>query len=189
MKALLGAALRALALCGMAAALGRLDGAALALAALGGALCAGEIALSPEPRLPIGAVRRGGWLGPAAATGAGLLALELLAVAFRAELSPAVPLAGAALMVLGGALRLWAIRTLGAAFRTEHEVHLGQAPVRSGPYAFSRHPSELGLLAFALGEAALMQSWPAAAVWGAVLLPASLVRLRREEALLREAFG
>jgi len=188
-RAALGAALRALWLCGLAAALSRVDGAVVALAIGGGVLCAGEIGLAPEPRLPTGpTTRRGGWVGPAAATGLGLLALEALAVAFRADRGAEAPVVGAALVLSGGALRLWAIRELGASFRTEHEVDGGQALVRSGPYAFSRHPSEIGLLAYALGVAAFMQSWPAAAVWAAVLLPSSLVRIRREEALLRAAF-
>ncbi|HZN95893.1 MAG TPA: methyltransferase [Myxococcales bacterium] len=164
--------------------------ALLALLALSAALCAGEIALAPAPRLPLDVTHRApGWAGPAAATGAGLLALQIAAVAWRGELHPALPVAGAALMVAGAGLRLWAIRALGDCFRTEHELHRGQRLVRSGPYARCRHPSEVGLLAFALGAAALMQSWPAAAIWAGVLLPASAIRLRREEALLQRAYG
>lgn len=154
------------------------------------ALLAGEIWLTPAPRLPVGATHRvSGWTGPAAATGIGLLALQVAAVAWGSPGSPAMAAGGAAMMALGGGSRLWAIRTLGGSFRTEHEVHEGQRLVRSGPYAFARHPSELGLLAFALGAAVLARSWPAAAIWALVLLPASVVRLRREEALLRAAFG
>lgn len=189
MKAALGAALQALALCGIAAACARVDLAVLALAALGGALCAGEIALAPEPRLPVDVEHRApGWVVPAAATGVGLLVLQLVAAGWKQQIHPALPAIGAALMSAGGGLRLWAIRVLGASFRTEHEVHRGQRLVRSGPYAWCRHPSEIGLLAFALGAAALMQSWPAAAIWAVVLLPASAVRIRREEGLLRAAF-
>jgi len=179
-------------LCGLAAAFARLDGAVGLLAALSAALCAGEIALAPEPRLPIGAVRASGWAAPAAVTGAGLLALLGAAVSWHpvsGAFAPSFIAVGAALMVLGGGLRLWSIRTLGGSFRTEHEVHEGQRLVLSGPYALTRHPSELGLLAFALGACALTRSWPAAAIWAAVLLPTSLLRLRREEALLRAAFG
>ncbi|HVE86983.1 MAG TPA: isoprenylcysteine carboxylmethyltransferase family protein [Myxococcales bacterium] len=161
--------------------------AVLVLLALSAALGAGEIALAPAPRLPLDAVhRRGGWAGPAAITGMGLLALQVAAILFRGQ--PHLAL-GSATMISGAALRLWAIRTLGPSFRTEHEVHRGQRLVRSGPYAFSRHPSELGLLAFALGAAAVTGSWPAAALWALVLLPSSLVRIRREEALLRAAFN
>jgi protein-S-isoprenylcysteine O-methyltransferase Ste14 len=164
--------------------------ALLVLAGLTAALVVGEVLLAPPPRLPIGATHRApGWAGPALATGAGLLALQVCAAVFRRPIAPAVPPLGAALMLLGGGLRLWAIRTLGASFRTEHEVHHGQRLVRSGPYAFAHHPSEIGLLAFALGAALLTQSWPAAAIWALVLLPASLLRLRREEALLSAAFG
>jgi protein-S-isoprenylcysteine O-methyltransferase Ste14 len=184
------AVLLALMLCALALVNGHLDGAALLLAALSGALCAGEVMLAPEPRLPIGATHRApGWAGPAAVTGSGLLALQIAAAVWRGPRLPALMVLGAALMVLGGHLRLWAIHTLGASFRTEHEVHAGQELVRSGPYTFARHPSEIGLLVFALGAAAVAQSWPAAAVWAFVLLPTSVLRLRREEALLRAAFG
>jgi len=161
-----------------------------ALAGLTAAMVAGESALAPAPRLPIGVTHRApGWSGPAAATGLGLLALQVAAALWRRPAGLAVPLIGAALMLLGGGLRLWAIRALGASFRTEHEVHPGQRLVRSGPYALARHPSEIGLLSFALGTSALTGSWPAAAIWALVLLPASLLRLRREEALLSAAFG
>jgi protein-S-isoprenylcysteine O-methyltransferase Ste14 len=160
------------------------------LIALSVAQLVGEIWLTPDPRLPTGALHRApGWTGPAAVTGIGLLGLQIAAVVWSSPRALELSIAGAALMVLGGGLRLWAIRTLGDSFRTEHEVHEGQRLVRSGPYALTRHPSELGLLAFALGASALTGSWPAAAIWAAVLLPASVVRLRREEALLRAAFG
>ncbi|HYV46157.1 MAG TPA: isoprenylcysteine carboxylmethyltransferase family protein [Myxococcaceae bacterium] len=162
---------------------------AFLLAALSGALCAGEIMLAPEPRLPVGVTHRApGWTVPAAVTGTALLAIQIAAAVSRELRLPALAAAGAALMVLGGLLRLWAMHTLGEAFRTEHEIHEGQELVRAGPYAFARHPSEIGLLAFALGAAAVTRSWPAAAIWALALLPASLLRLRREEALLRAAF-
>ncbi|HEY8206146.1 MAG TPA: isoprenylcysteine carboxylmethyltransferase family protein [Myxococcaceae bacterium] len=186
-----GAALaQALVLCGLAAVFAPVDGPVYALAVLSAALVAGETALAPEPSLPTAATHRApGWAGPAVATGAGLLALQAAAVLVRWSVPPEVWSAGAALMLMGGGLRLWAIHALGASFRTEHEVHEGQRLVRSGPYAFLRHPSELGLLIFALGAAALTGSWPAAAIWVLVLLPSSLLRLRREEAMLRAAFG
>jgi len=167
------------------------DADVLLLVYLSGVLCAGEVMLAPEPRLPTGITHRApGWAGPAAATGSGLLVLQIAAVVWREPRWPGLlTILGAALMILGGHLRLWAIHALGESFRTEHEVHAGQELVRTGPYAFARHPSEIGLLAFALGTAVLAHSWVAAAVWASFLLPTSVLRVRREEALLRAAFG
>jgi protein-S-isoprenylcysteine O-methyltransferase Ste14 len=185
------AMLLALMLVMVAVASNCLDPAVLVLATLSGALCAGEVVLAPEPRLPTGVTHRApGWTVPAAVSGTGLLALQIAALVTRhPRLPETIEVVGAALMVLGGHLRLWAMHALGDAFRTEHEVHAGQELVRTGPYAFTRHPSEIGFLVFALGAAVLTRSWPAAAIWAVVLLPASLLRLRREEALLRAAFG
>src|SRR3954463_14059071 len=60
---------------------------------------------------------------------------------------PALQAIGVAVMWAGLAVRVWAIATLGAAFRTTVEVEPGQAVVSSGPYRWVRHPSYTGLLA------------------------------------------
>jgi protein-S-isoprenylcysteine O-methyltransferase Ste14 len=72
-----------------------------------------------------------------------------------------------------------AIRTLGAAF-----VSTTSAPlriVRSGPYRFMKHPSEVGLLAAAVGAAAVLASGIAAAVISIVLAPLVIVRCAVED--------
>ena len=59
-------------------------------------------------------------------------------------------------MWLGLALRVWAIATLGGAFRTTVEVEPGQTVVSSGPYVWVRHPSYAGLLLIVAGFGAAL---------------------------------
>ena len=117
-------------------------------------------------------------------------ALALLATFWIALLGPGggavLVSAGAALLVLGIALRSIAVATLGAAFVSAHRA---ARPTTHGIYAHLRHPSETGQLALGLGAAALMGSVPAALAWALVILPLTLVRLRREEAALGESYA
>jgi methyltransferase len=90
--------------------------------------------------------------------------------------------AGIAVVAVGAALRVWAIATLGAGFRTA--IAPAGARCRRGPYRAVRHPSELGLVLIAGGGALALASWLAAA--SAVAIAAlSLVRCRREDAALQ----
>jgi protein-S-isoprenylcysteine O-methyltransferase len=117
------------------------------------------------------------------ATGVALLAVHASAIVehlVRRNPTP-VPMAvvGVALLASGIALRVSAIRTLGAAF-----VSTTSAPlriVRSGPYRFMKHPSEVGLLAAAVGAAALLASGIAAAVIAIALAPLVVVRCAAED--------
>ncbi|MEZ4363241.1 MAG: methyltransferase [Kofleriaceae bacterium] len=87
---------------------------------------------------------------------------------------------GAALLGGGIALRLAAIRSLGASFTSA----LGsEALIVRGPYRLARHPSELGLWAILFGGAWLLGSWWAAAAAIAVV-PLSVLRCAREDAAL-----
>jgi protein-S-isoprenylcysteine O-methyltransferase Ste14 len=94
--------------------------------------------------------------------------------------------AGLVVMWLGLALRVWAIATLGKAFRTTVEVDPGQAVVSTGPYARIRHPSYTGLLLI-LGLG--LGSWRSLAVCALVPVPALLLRVRVEEAELTRVLG
>jgi len=66
---------------------------------------------------------------------------------------------GLIIVWLGLALRIWAITTLGAAFRTTVEVDQSQLVVTKGPYRWVRHPSYTGLLVIALGFGIASGSW------------------------------
>ena len=101
----------------------------------------------------------------------------------------ALVIAGALLMISGVALRRAAIRALGDFFVSDTRVWPGQKLVTTGIYARMRHPSETGLLAIALGSAALLQSEAALAVAILVMAPLVIVRIRREDRHLARAFA
>jgi protein-S-isoprenylcysteine O-methyltransferase Ste14 len=120
------------------------------------------------------------------------IALAIL-VAVAAKGSPQLPTAarGAGLIVmwLGLATRLWAIRTLGAAFRTTVEVEPGQFVVSTGPYRWVRHPSYTGLLLIVAGFGLAVGDWLALAACLVLPLPAVIRRIRVEEAELDRVLG
>jgi protein-S-isoprenylcysteine O-methyltransferase Ste14 len=96
---------------------------------------------------------------------------------------------GILVMLAGLGLRIWAVSTLGASFRTTVETHAGQKVIQQGPYKLIRHPSYSGILLMCLGYGLAVQSWLSLAI--AVLLPlaALLYRMRVEEAALQESLG
>jgi protein-S-isoprenylcysteine O-methyltransferase Ste14 len=97
--------------------------------------------------------------------------------------------AGLIVIWVGLAVRVWAIATLGQAFRTTVEVDSGQALVSRGPYRWVRHPSYKGLLLFAVGFGLAFGNWPGLAA--CVLLPAAamLRRISVEERELLRVLG
>jgi methyltransferase len=111
-----------------------------------------------------------------------LLTLPLLEVSNRPPRGPRwgwVAVLGAAT-----ALRIWSIRSLGAAWNVRGAVPAGLAPVVSGPYAFIRHPNYLAValefLALPLIAGARLSAAFLSAVNAAVLFD----RIRAEERLL-----
>jgi protein-S-isoprenylcysteine O-methyltransferase Ste14 len=99
------------------------------------------------------------------------------------------PAIGCGLGVAGVAMRLWAIRTLGPLFTRYVEVSDDHRVVTDGPYRYLRHPSYTGaLLMFAGVGVGLGNALSIAVVIGLPLI-GYLVRIAREEALLREKLG
>ena len=96
---------------------------------------------------------------------------------------------GLFIMLLGLGLRIWAVITLGASFRTTVETHKDQQVVRSGPYRLIRHPSYTGLILMCCGLGIALQNWLSLAF--AVILPlvALLYRIHIEEAVLVSSLG
>lgn len=115
----------------------------------------------------------------------------LLPGAERTSVGPAgwPVIAGLVVIWLGLAIRVWAVATLGRAFRTTVEVDSGQALVSRGPYHWVRHPSYTGLLLIAAGFGLAFSTWPGLAA--CVLLPvaAMLRRISVEEKELLRVLG
>lgn len=95
---------------------------------------------------------------------------------------------GTACLVLGMALRFYAIATLRRFFTVNVTLREGHRLIRSGPYRWIRHPSYTGSLLSFYGFAIALEN-----VWAAIVLTvpityAFFVRMRVEEGVLREAF-
>jgi protein-S-isoprenylcysteine O-methyltransferase Ste14 len=123
------------------------------------------------------------------------LGAAILAALTARTAAPSLKLPGAArplgvlVIWLGLALRVWAIASLGRAFRTTVEVDAGQAVVSSGPYRRIRHPSYLGLLAIVAGLGLALGNWLSLAACLVLPLPAFVRRIQVEEAELTRVLG
>src|SRR5262249_52634050 len=129
----------------------------------------------------------------AAVTGMALYALFASAVLEAAWGAPPARLgtldgAAGSLFWSGAPLRCAALRELGGFFLAGAVVVPGQPLVTTGVYRLVRHPSEAGLLAIGIATIALLHSAIAFAIWALFMLPASIARIRREDALLDRAF-
>jgi protein-S-isoprenylcysteine O-methyltransferase Ste14 len=96
---------------------------------------------------------------------------------------------GAIVIAIGILIRVWAIITLGNAFRTTIETDKGQKVVTSGPYKLIRHPSYSGAMLICLGYGIAFQNWLALGVL--IVLPpiAILYRIPYEEAAMVDELG
>jgi protein-S-isoprenylcysteine O-methyltransferase Ste14 len=107
----------------------------------------------------------------------------------RIDLWEPLRLVGAAISVLGVAIALSAIVTLGRHYDLVLEVHAGHQLVRAGPFVWVRHPVYSGLGLHFLG--ACLATGNVLLLVGTlfITLPAFYARARAEETLLREQFG
>jgi protein-S-isoprenylcysteine O-methyltransferase Ste14 len=96
---------------------------------------------------------------------------------------------GIALMWLGLALRLWAIRALGRYFRSTVVIQEGHRVVTSGPYRWVRHPSYTGALLTGLGAGLAVGNWFALVAFLALPLAAYVARILVEESALVASMG
>ncbi len=103
--------------------------------------------------------------------------------------SAAVFYIGVAVMLLGLALRVWSIITLGASFRTTVEIDRDQQVMNRGPYRLIRHPSYSGLLLICCGYGIAIQNWLSLLIVIVLPLAALLYRIRIEEAVLVSSLG
>jgi protein-S-isoprenylcysteine O-methyltransferase Ste14 len=125
--------------------------------------------------------------------GGGVIVACVLAAIWTAaaipSLRPQVTVAGLVVIVLGAALRWWAIFTLGRYFTFDVAVRSAQPVVDSGPYRFVRHPSYTAILIMLLGVGMELANWASLAVLLAGGLMGLLYRVRVEERALIEALG
>ena len=107
----------------------------------------------------------------------------------KITLDQALQLGGVALSVLGIACSMWAIVTLGRHYDLVLEVHAGHELVRTGPFAWVRHPVYTGLAIHFIGTC--LATGNVLLILGTLLVtfPAFYARARAEERLLREQFG
>ena len=96
---------------------------------------------------------------------------------------------GIVCMLLGVALRWYAIRTLGRFFTWDVAVRGDQTVVQTGPYRYIRHPAYSGTLLTTLGIGLALTNWLSlVAIVGCTLI-GHLYRVRVEEAALRKTLG
>jgi protein-S-isoprenylcysteine O-methyltransferase Ste14 len=96
---------------------------------------------------------------------------------------------GLLLMVLGIALRLWAVSTLRGFFSYTVQIKVDHRILESGPYRFVRHPAYSGSLLAILGVGFALQSWGAVLLMAAFFGAAFGYRIRVEESALRASLG
>ncbi len=93
------------------------------------------------------------------------------------------------IMLVGFALRVWAIRTLGKYFTMHLDIHDDHKVIRSGPYKYFRHPSYVGAFLTYMGTSIFLHSW-ISAIAAAIILPIAWIkRMNREEDMLLGNFG
>ena len=96
---------------------------------------------------------------------------------------------GIALMLIGVALRAWAVRTLGRYFLPVVAVRADQQVVRHGPYRLIRHPTYSGALLTLLGLGLTLTNWAALVALLCCALAGLAYRVRVEEQALLQALG
>jgi protein-S-isoprenylcysteine O-methyltransferase Ste14 len=115
--------------------------------------------------------------------------------AVRPILSPTSPAAIAGsvgvLIFMGGAIVLFATssRALGKNWSVVARTLNDHELVRSGPYAYVRHPIYLGMLLFLLGLAVAVGHLVQLAIAVPVFLTGTMIRTRIEDRLLEDRFG
>lgn len=96
---------------------------------------------------------------------------------------------GLVFMLMGIALRTWAIYVLGGFFAVHAELQAGHRVVSEGPFRYIRHPAYTGIIITFAGLGLAFGSWAAALVMSAIFWAALSYRVRVEEAFLLSAIG
>ena len=97
--------------------------------------------------------------------------------------------AGIAVMLVGGVIRQYAVRTLDDYFTTTVRIHENQQVVDTGPYRWVRHPSYTGGLLEYTGIGLILGNWMSLLTVVGGLVMAYVYRIRIEERTLSEELG
>ncbi len=95
---------------------------------------------------------------------------------------------GIVLTSLGVAIAIWARYSLGQYWSARITLKEGHRLIRTGPYAFVRHPIYTGMLLGAMGTALVIGEWRGVLAVG-VIFAAHSRKARREESLLMSELG
>lgn len=101
---------------------------------------------------------------------------------------PGAEALGAALTVAGATLAIWARFSIGANWSGVVTLKENHELIRSGPYAYVRHPIYSGLILAMAGTALVNRSWAGLAAV-VVLTIAFVFKSRFEERLMQSTFG
>ena len=101
---------------------------------------------------------------------------------------PWVAYIGIALTCAGVAIAIWARYSIGVYWSARVTLKEGHQLVRSGAYAFVRHPIYTGMFLGAVGTALVIGGWRGVLAVG-LLLVAHSRKANREESLLTSEFG
>jgi protein-S-isoprenylcysteine O-methyltransferase Ste14 len=96
---------------------------------------------------------------------------------------------GVVIIILGVALRWYAIRTLGRFFTRDVAVSEGQQVVQSGPYRLIRHPAYSGTFLTMLGVGLAMTNWASLVALLVCVFAGHFYRVRIEEKALIRTIG
>jgi protein-S-isoprenylcysteine O-methyltransferase Ste14 len=113
----------------------------------------------------------------------------LTAISHAALLSIALSLFAIAAAIGSVMLVIAAVKTLGKEWSLTARVLEGHQLATKGPYAIVRHPIYTGMLGMLLATGIAISHWIALPPALAVFLAGTIIRVRSEEKLLREAFG
>jgi protein-S-isoprenylcysteine O-methyltransferase Ste14 len=82
-----------------------------------------------------------------------------------------------------------AVKTLGKEWSLTARLVEGHQLATTGPYAFVRHPIYTGMLGMLVATGLAVSHWAALPVALVIFFAGTIIRVRSEEKLLREAFG
>jgi protein-S-isoprenylcysteine O-methyltransferase Ste14 len=128
---------------------------------------------------------------PEARRGIALQSIAFFLVWFRTIRSSHPPLLIAAMIIapLSAGLAAWAVGHLGKQWRIQAGLYSDHELVRSGPYAYLRHPIYASMLGMLVATGLVMTWWPIVIAAAAIFIIGIEIRIRAEEKLLRSRFG